>query len=238
MQLMLTNKGPTPLPIGSPDGLFEGLLPPGLEIAFARDDITTLVFGEQPEAAGRSKFRALKEVDPESPLAVEYATDIDQWKGRSDDLAETAVMHVAVMVHNVGRSDVTITTSDGDTTFKGGEGGLIETIAGTMLVGTADSGGGTPPDPPDPGDVTGTFTSFTAANPTVVTMDSQDDAMLEVGSTMSLEALTGTPEAMALINGVTATVVSKGPVALDIDLSAADVTGLTADFLLPEAPVP
>jgi hypothetical protein len=223
------------LPIGSPDGLFEGLLPPGLEIAFAHDDVTTLVFGEQPEAAGRSKFKALKEVDPDSPLAVEYATDIDQWKGRSDEVAETAEMHVALFVRNVGRDDVTVTTTDGDITFKGGDGGLVETIAGTMLVG-AGTTPPEPPDPPDPGDVTGTFTAFTAANPTVVTMDAQDDAMLEVGSTMTLEALTGDPDAMAAINGVTATVVSKGPVALDIDLSAVDVTGLTADFLLPEAP--
>ena len=128
MQLMLTNKGPTPLPIGTGDaGGYEGLLPPGLEIAFARDDVTTLVFGEQPAAAGRSKYGALA-VDPGSPLALEYATDIDQWKGRNDDTAETAEMSVVLLVRNVGYADVTITTSEGPQVIRYGEGVLIELV--------------------------------------------------------------------------------------------------------------
>ena len=237
MHVMLTNKGPTPLPIGTPDaGGVEGLLPPGLEIGIANDAVATFIVGEQPAPAGRKKRDALA-VDPESPLAIEYGTDIDQWKGRSDDTAETATMHVALLVKNVGYDDVTVTTTEGATTFKKDEGALIETIGGMKVEGVA-AAPPVPPDPPDPGDVTGTFTSFTAASPTVVTMDAQDDAMLQIGSTMTLEALTGDPAAMTAINGVTATVVSKGPVALDVDLTAVDVTGLTADFLLPEAPVP
>jgi hypothetical protein len=312
MHLMLTNKGPTPMPIGSPDaGGYEDLLPPGLEIAFARDDIETLIFGEQPEPAGRSKLDALA-VDPASPLAVEYGTNIDQWKGRSDVTAEEAEMLFYLFVRNVGRDDVTITTTNGDVTIKGGDGVLIETLSGSKLVGAP----GTGPDPDEPGhmeatgftaeqdpqvtvddatglnngntvalvatggtpeaqaaingksgaiydlllntfrfpnvdltgvdvtgltatatftpdqDNTGTISAFTAANPSTVTMDAEDEAMLSVGSLIMLEALAGDPTAMAYINGQTMPVLSKAPVMLDLDLSGADVTGLTADFVV------
>jgi hypothetical protein len=318
MHLMLTNKGPTPLPIGTGQaGGYENLLPPGLEIAFAQDEVTTLVFGEQPEAAGRSKFHALQvtEVDPESPLAVEYATDIDQWKGRSDETAETAEMTVSLFVKNVGYNDVTVTTTDGPTVLKHSEGVLIETIAGTVTEG--EPGAGTPPDTgggPEPGvtvsgftatqdptvtvaggeitngdtialtatggdpdaqakingysgvvyeasggsarlsnldltgyivdgltasavitpvaDTSGTITAFTAANPTEASMDAEDEGMLVVGGILTLEAKAGDPAAMAVIDGQIVEVLSKAPVTLGIDLSAVDVTGLTADFVV------
>jgi hypothetical protein len=315
MHVMLTNKGPTPLPIGSPDaGGFEGLLPPGLDIFLARDDIETLIFGEQPDAAGRSKRSALgREVDPDSPLAVEYGTNIDQWKGRSDPGAETAVMNVVLGIKNVGLSDVTITTTEGDVTYKPGEGGTVETVAGAGLVGAPY----VPPEPPvddgfahitsftatldptctvvdasmlDAGDTltltavaglpeatilidghvgtvydlagntfrlsgvdltgvdvtdlaatgavtpvvdtTGTITAFTAADPTEASMDAEDQAMIQVGDFLTLEALAGTPEAMAAINGLMVEVLTVAPTTLGIDLSLVDVTGLTADFVI------
>ena len=236
MQVMLTNKGPTPLPIGTPDaGGVEGLRTgPGDRNCQRRGG--DLHRRRAARSGGPQQARRAGG-GPGVTLAIEYGTDIDQWKGRSDDTAETATMHVALLVKNVGYDDVTVTTTEGATTFKKDEGALIETIGGMKVEGVA-AAPPVPPDPPDPGDVTGTFTSFTAASPTVVTMDAQDDAMLQIGSTMTLEALTGDPAAMTAINGVTATVVSKGPVALDVDLTAVDVTGLTADFLLPEAPVP
>jgi hypothetical protein len=312
MHVMLQNRGTTPLPIGSPDaGGLEGLLPPGLEMPFGRDDIETLIFGEQPEPAGRSKLDALA-IDPASPVAVEYGTDIDHWKGRSDATAETATMDVVLFVKNVGRADVVVTTSTGDITLTPSAGAVIETVAGLKMVGQPY----VPPEPPVSGDVqitgftaeldpvatavdasmlddgdtvtltaiagtpeamalieghvgtvyslsgntfrismldltgvdvtdlaataavtpvldfTGTITAFTAANPTEVTMDAEDEALLNLGGVITLEALTGDPAAMAAIAGVSATVLTKAPVTLEVDLSAYDVTGLTADFVV------
>jgi hypothetical protein len=314
MQLMLTNKGPTPLPYGTTDdGGQEGLLPPGLEMAVARDEVSVFIVGEQPEPAGRSKLNALA-VDPASPLAVEYATDIDQWKGRSDDVAETAVMHVVVAVKNVGHDDVTVTTTEGVTTLAKDDYVLVETIGGAKIEGAAVTP--PPPDPDEPFDVdvtgftaeldpvmtlsdasnvdngdtvtltavagdpaamsaidgqsgavygksgstvkmpgidlstfnvdgltatahvvpvpdtTGTITAFTAANPTAATMDAEDEGLLTVGGILTLEALAGDPAAMAVIDGQIVEVLSVAPVTLGIDLSAVDVTGLTADFIV------
>jgi hypothetical protein len=89
---------------------------------------------------------------------------------------------------------------------------------------------GNPTEPPVE-DLTGTFTSFTAASPTVVTADAEDTAALTVGTIVTLEALTGTTEGMAAVNGVVSAVLSVEPTTLDLDLSAVDTTGLTADYL-------
>jgi hypothetical protein len=86
-------------------------------------------------------------------------------------------------------------------------------------------------EPPDSSDLTGTITSFTAADPTVVTMDAEDTAALTVGGTITLEALTGDPDTMNYINGLIVEVLSKAPVTLDLDMSAAVVEGLTADYV-------
>lgn len=90
-------------------------------------------------------------------------------------------------------------------------------------------------DTPGP-DLTGTITSFTAENPTIVTMDGEDTAMVEVSDVLQLEPLTGDPDAMAAIAG-SCSVLSKNPIRLSIDLSAAIVEGLTADFLRDEGDV-
>jgi hypothetical protein len=324
MHLMLTNKGPTPLPIGTgQEGGYEGLLPPGLEIPFALDEITTLVFGEQPDAASRDKYRALEdtEVDPDSDLAIRYAANIDQWKGRDDPLAETCEMVVSLYVRNVGYNDVTITTTEGPVTIGHNEGVLIVTMSGTVTEGEPGAGEPDPgpgpgpgPDPDDPfdtdvtsftaeldpvltladasnvdngdtisltatggeteamaaidgksggvyeksgntvklagldlssvvvagltatahvtpvPDTSGTINAFSAANPTEVAMDAEDEGLLLIGDTITLEALTGDPAAMAAINGLTVAVLSKTPVTLELDLSAVDVAALTADF--------
>jgi hypothetical protein len=109
---------------------------------------------------------------------------------------------------------------------------------------SADEKDGTDPIDPIPPDNTGTVTAFTAADPTEATMDGEDLSMLEVGSTITLEALTGDPDAMAAVNGQTAAVLNfTGTTAtLDLDLSSANVTGLTADFVInpaaPPAPPP
>ena len=79
-------------------------------------------------------------------------------------------------------------------------------------------------------DVSGTITAFTAANPTAATMDAEDSGLLMVGASLMLEALTGDQAAQDAINGQLVDVVSVNPVTLNIDLSAVDVTGLTADF--------
>jgi hypothetical protein len=92
------------------------------------------------------------------------------------------------------------------------------------------------PDAPDPGDTTGTITSFTAASPTEVTMDEQDTNMLSVGDMITLEALTGDPEAVTLIHEQRVQVMGKDPITLGIDLSLSNVTDLTADFTMDEAP--
>jgi hypothetical protein len=202
MHLMLTNKGPTPLPIGTGQaGGYENLLPPGLEIAFAQDEVTTLVFGEQPEPVGRSKFHALSAtaVDPDSPLAVEYATDIDQWKGRSDDTAETAEMTVSLFVKNVGYNDVTITTTDGPTVLKHSEGVLIETVAGTVTEG--EPGAGTPPDTgggPDP-DPLVQISGFSAEFDAMAT--TADTSLLDAGDTITLTSTAGDAAARAIVDG-------------------------------------
>lgn len=312
MQVLLQNRGTTPLPIGTPDaGGVENLLPPGIEIAIARDDIATLIFGEQPEPAGRNKLDALA-IDPASPLAVEYGTDIDQWKGRSDPAAEQAVMDIILFVKNVGPDLVTVTTTDGTTELARGDGVQIETVAGLAVTGvvvpppvpdpnlqitaftatmdptctitglkgletgntvTLAATGGLPESmalidghsapvynvqdysfqmsmldltgvdvtglqasgaiTPPPPDITGTITSFTAANPSEAGMDSEDQAMLMPGTMLVLEALTGDPDAMIAIGNQTVMVVAVDPIVLlDIDLSAVDVTGLTADFTI------
>ena len=72
------------------------------------------------------------------------------------------------------------------------------------------------------------FTAFTAANPTVAT--AVDASTLANGDTLTLAATAGDPAAMAAIDGQTTTVnsVTGADVALSIDLSAVDVTGLTA----------
>jgi hypothetical protein len=109
----------------------------------------------------------------------------------------------------------------------------------TALPSTETGDGGGDVDPPDPGDATGTITAFSMANPTEVTMDSQDEAMLTIGETITLEALSGDEFAQDLINGLSVPVLSKDPVTLDIDLSAVEVAGLTADFVIDAgAPVP
>lgn len=229
MQLMITNKGPTPLPYGTGEaGGLEGLLPPGLEQAVSRPDIGAFIIGERLDPSGRDKLDAL-EVDPTSPLALEYGTDIDQWKGRNDPTAETALMHVTLAIKNVGYNAVTVTTGEGTTTLQKDGSILVQTLAGCKVEG----GDGTqPPDVPDPGDTTGTISSFTADNPTEVTMDQQDQNMLTVGDIITLEALTGDPAVTDIIDGVSTAVMSKDPVTLDLDLSGADVTGLTADFTI------
>ena len=80
-------------------------------------------------------------------------------------------------------------------------------------------------------DLTGTFTSFTPTNPTTVTADGEDTAALEVGTIVTLEALTGTTEGMAAIAGVVSAVLTVNPTTLDLDLSAVDTDGLTADYV-------
>ena len=87
-----------------------------------------------------------------------------------------------------------------------------------------------------PADLTGTIHTFTAALATEVTMDAEDTGMLTPGGFIELEALTGDPAAMAAINGLAVEVLSIEPTTLALDLSALDVTGLTADFILVEAP--
>ena len=230
MHVMLTNLGPTPLPIGTPDaGGVEGLLPPGLEIAIARDDVTSIVFGEQPIAAGRKKRNALG-VDPDSPLAIEYGTNIDQWKGRSDDIAETAEMPVTLMVRNVGWDDVTITTTEGDTTFAPGEGGMVQTMAGTKLA----SGDGTEPPPFVP--VTISITDFTATNPANVLADTTG---LVEGDKVRLTATAGNPASMTVVTGSLVTVTGLTPTgftAIGLNLLPNDVTGLTATGATEVAP--
>jgi hypothetical protein len=89
---------------------------------------------------------------------------------------------------------------------------------------------GLPVDPNAPIDMTGTFLSFTAASPTTVTADGEDTAALSVGDIVTLEALTGTTEAMAAVNGVNAAVLTVNPTTLDLDLSAVDTENLTADY--------
>lgn len=232
MQLMITNKGPTPLPIGTgEDGGQEGLLPPGLEQAVSRPNVAAFVVGERDDPVGRNKFEALA-VDPESPLALEYATDIDQWKGRSDPLAESAEMQVTLAIKNVGYDPVTVTTAEGPTVLEKDSGILVQTLGGCKIEGADGSlpPDANNPDTPDPGDLTGTISSFTAANPTEVTTDLQDQNMVGPGTILLLEALTGDPDAMALLDSQMVTVLSVAPTTLDLDLSAADVTGLTADF--------
>jgi hypothetical protein len=233
MHLMLTNKGTTPLPIGTgQQGGYEALLPPGLEIPFAFDEITTLVFGEQPEAASRSKYKALKEVDPESPLALEYATDIDQWKGRSDEIAESAEMQVHLFIRNVGYNDVTVTTSDGPVTIGHGDGAVIWTIAGTITEG--EEGAGTPPDTgggpgPEP-EVT--VSGFTADQDPTATVAGGE---ITNGDTIALTATAGDPAAMAKIDGHSSPVynASGGTVRIsNLDLTGMDVTGLTASAVI------
>jgi hypothetical protein len=311
MHVMLQNRGTTPLPIGTPDaGGYENLLAPGIEVAIARDDLETLVFGEQPEVAGRSKLAALA-IDPASPLAVEYGTNIDQWKGRSDPDAEQASMNVVLFVKNVGADPVTLTTTEGVMELLRDQGVQIETLAGLKMTGVV-----VPPPEPDPNlqitgftasmdptctitgrkglengdtvalaatggdpdamaaidgheapvynvqeysfqisnldltganvvglmgtgiitvappDVTGTITAFTPTSPTEATMDSEDQGMLMAGDFITLEALSGDPEAMAAINALTVEVLTVGPVTLGLDLSLVDVTGLTADFVV------
>ena len=46
-----------------------------------------------------------------------------------------------------------------------------------------------------------------------------------------MEALTGTTEGMAAVNGVVSAVLTVNPTTLDLDLSAVDTTGLTADYV-------
>ena len=57
-------------------------------------------------------------------------------------------------------------------------------------------------------DLTGTFTSFTPTNPTTVTADGEATAALEVGTIVTLEALTGTTEGMSIINGLNVVVLT------------------------------
>lgn len=132
-----------------------------------------------------------------------------------------------VQLINGTNVQLSIDMSDVDTT------GLAMTAIGTPI----EEGGGDV-DPPDPGDVTGTITSFTDTYPTEVEMDDQDEAMLEVGTEMVLEALTGDPATVTLIHNQRVAVLSKDPVTLELDLTGYDVVDLTADFLLDEAPVP
>ena len=90
---------------------------------------------------------------------------------------------------------------------------------------------GNPVDPNPTPDLTGTFTSFTQDSPTTVTADAEDTAALYVGTIVTLEALTGTTEGMAAVNGVVSAVLTVNPTTLDLDLSAVDTTGLTADYV-------
>jgi hypothetical protein len=100
-------------------------------------------------------------------------------------------------------------------------------LTGQNVVGLQASGVIAAP----PVDVTGTITQFSAAQPSEATMDAEDQGLLAMGGTIFLEALTGDPLAMEAINGQSVLVVSVDPVVLlDLDLSALDVTGLTADF--------
>lgn len=86
---------------------------------------------------------------------------------------------------------------------------------------------------PEPVDLTGTITSFSAGNPSLATMDTEDQAAMTAGSRITLEPLTGTEEAMSYIYGLTVTVLEASPaVVLDLDLSRVDVAGLTADYVI------
>jgi hypothetical protein len=85
---------------------------------------------------------------------------------------------------------------------------------------------------PSPPDMTGTFTAFSASSPTEAMADGEDTAALMVGGYVTLEALTGTTEAMAAIDGMRVAILTVSPtVTLDLDLSAQDTTGLTADYV-------
>jgi hypothetical protein len=86
---------------------------------------------------------------------------------------------------------------------------------------------------PEEPDLTGTIISFTQGNPTVATTDLEDQGILVSGSKITLEALTGTADAMEYINGLTVDVIAVAPlITLDLDLSTVDVAGLTADYLI------
>jgi hypothetical protein len=91
---------------------------------------------------------------------------------------------------------------------------------------------------PPPADYTGTFRGFSAENPTVAFADLEDTDALQPGFILTLMALTGLPDAVAAIDGLTVTVlaVESPTVTLDLDLSAVDTQGLSADYVW-EAPV-
>src|SRR5882672_7630120 len=75
------------------------------------------------------------------------------------------------------------------------------------------------------------ITAFTAANPTVATVDSADTAKIVLADTWTLAAGAGDTNAMAVIDGQTVTVASMNgsDATLDgVDLSTSDVTALTA----------
>jgi hypothetical protein len=89
-----------------------------------------------------------------------------------------------------------------------------------------------------PPDYSGTFRGFSAASPTVAYADLEDADALRPGYFVTLMALTGLPDGVAAIDGLTVTVlaVEAPTITLDLDLSAVDTQGLSADYIW-EAPV-
>jgi hypothetical protein len=86
-------------------------------------------------------------------------------------------------------------------------------------------------DAPAPAPVVVAITAFSAGNPTIATASAGDTAKLANGNAVKLAATAGDPAAMAVINNATGTVANKGAINFDltgIDLSAQDVTGLSA----------
>lgn len=144
---------------------------------------------------------------------------MDQADGRSGE----------VRMINGTNVQLGIDLSDVDTT------GLVMTAIGTP-INESDRKTDSPPAE----DRTGKITAFTAENPTVVTMSKEDADMVDVGDFITLDALTGDPEAVTLIHGQRVDVTNKDPVTLNMDLEGYNVKDLAADFLTdePNKPIP
>jgi hypothetical protein len=151
---------------------------------------------------------------PEPELTHNTTIDADK---KTRDLADANANNLPTAITNVNQTNA-----------------LAEAIAfdPDFADNLRESGGEIPDGFPGTGpDLTGTITAFTAENPTEVTTDAEDEGMLTVGGTITLEALTGDQAAMDLINGQIVEVLSVGPITLALDLTGATVEGLTADYV-------
>jgi hypothetical protein len=216
---------------------FEPPAPTGAELAPPLPDVLNEPVPGAPDA-GQSASLGYTDTPTPAELAAAYPGVLNPATGRVWYKPDGTVKPQAEVVENPGPEGMPPVTAD-DAPFSthdipAGWNRHPTQVEVDYLNALYPTEGYVPPPP----DFTGTFRGFSQQSPTVAYADLEDSDALQPGYYVTLMALTGLPEGIAAIDGLTVTVlaVESPTITLDLDLSGVDTQGLSADYVW-EAPV-